>query len=225
MNLLAPTFLFRFAVPCREASELSLAAAAELDESHRIPSFSELEGRKAFADLRMAWHEDGLLVRVHVTGKTQPAWCKSTRIDDSDGLQLWLDTRDTHDLHRATRFCHRIALLPFGAGRGQREPKAGLVAINRARESPRPMEDSAIEAASVAEANGYRLWARITGSALTGYDGGEHRKLGFFFAVMDRELGWQTLSLGPELPVAEDPSLWGTLDLVEGAPRKRSRRR
>jgi hypothetical protein len=31
---------------------------------------------------------------------------------------------------------------------------------------------------------------------------------------MDRELGWQTFTVGRELPFAEDPSLWGTLDLV-----------
>ena len=27
--------------------------------------------------------------------------------------------------------------------------------------------------------------------------------------VIDRELGWQTFSLGPEYPVMDDPSLWG----------------
>jgi hypothetical protein len=63
--------------------------------------------------------------------------------------------------------------------------------------------------------NGYRLAAVIPGAALTGWDTQEHRKLGFFWAVSDRELGWQTFSLGPELPIAEDPSLWGTLELAE----------
>jgi hypothetical protein len=32
---------------------------------------------------------------------------------------------------------------------------------------------------------------------------------------MDRELGWQTLAIGPELPMAEDPSLWQSLHLVD----------
>jgi len=33
--------------------------------------------------------------------------------------------------------------------------------------------------------------------------------------VNDRELGWQTLAMGPELPIMEDPSLWQTLHLVD----------
>ena len=33
-------------------------------------------------------------------------------------------------------------------------------------------------------------------------------------AVIDRELGWQSLGLSPPLPVVEDPSLW--LELAVG---------
>jgi hypothetical protein len=32
--------------------------------------------------------------------------------------------------------------------------------------------------------------------------------------VVDRELGWQTLTMGSEFPIDEDPSLWGSLELV-----------
>jgi hypothetical protein len=56
--------------------------------------------------------------------------------------------------------------------------------------------------------------AVLPAQAITGYDSTEHKRLGFFYAVIDRELGWQTLALGPELPITEDPSLWGTLELV-----------
>jgi hypothetical protein len=61
---------------------------------------------------------------------------------------------------------------------------------------------------------GYELVARIAASALTGYNPTEHDRLGFTYAIVDRELGWQTFSVGPELPFMEDPSLWGTLELV-----------
>jgi hypothetical protein len=33
--------------------------------------------------------------------------------------------------------------------------------------------------------------------------------------VIDRELGWQTFNVGPEFPFQDDPSLWGTLELVK----------
>ena len=33
--------------------------------------------------------------------------------------------------------------------------------------------------------------------------------------VNDSELGYQTLALGPDMPIEEDPSLWHTLQLVD----------
>jgi hypothetical protein len=48
----------------------------------------------------------------------------------------------------------------------------------------------------------------------TGFDTEEHSRLGFSYAIVDRELGWQTFSVGPEFPIQEDPSLWGTLELT-----------
>ncbi len=212
--LIAPNFLFRFSVPCRRVASATIADADDLDESYRLPCFSELEGRQPFAEVRLGWHETGLLFRVTVTGKQQPLWCRPSRIEDSDGVQLWIDTRDTHNVHRASRFCHRFALLPSGGGQRLDKPSVALLAINRARESPRPPEGIAFSLRSTMTANGYRLAAIIPGAALTGWDSQEHRKLGFFWAVSDRELGWQTFSLGPELPIAEDPSLWGTLELA-----------
>ena len=50
--------------------------------------------------------------------------------------------------------------------------------------------------------------------ALGGWDPDEHPKLGFNYAVIDRELGDQTLAVGREFPISEDPSLWQTLELV-----------
>ena len=44
---------------------------------------------------------------------------------------------------------------------------------------------------------------------MTGYDPEQQPRVSIYYAVIDRELGWQTLSLGPEFPVMDDPSLWG----------------
>ena len=41
----------------------------------------------------------------------------------------------------------------------------------------------------------------------------ETDRLGFSYLIADRELGSQSLAIGPEFPVLEDPSLWGTLEL------------
>jgi len=90
-----------------------------------------------------------------------------------------------------------------------------MLAINRARESPKPVSSTALKVRREKRIDGYLLQAHIPAEALTGFDPTEHPKLGFMYAVIDRELGWQTLNLGPEFPITEDPSLWSTLELVD----------
>jgi hypothetical protein len=212
--LLAPTFLFHFSIPCRRCDPLWSAKSAELGSQYVLPSFGELEGRPKFADLRAAWSEEGLLFTLQVSGKRQNVWCRSSRIEDSDGLHVWIDTRDTHNIHRASRFCHRFVFLPTGGGSAENEPLARMVVINRAREDPKSVADSTFRIRSNIHSGGYTLQVHIPAGALTGYEPLEHPRLGFMYAVVDRELGWQTLTMGSEFPIDEDPSLWGSLELV-----------
>jgi hypothetical protein len=190
------------------------AAGLKLSEGHRLPCFAELSGTKPFADVRLGWNEQGLAVNVTVRGKQQPPWCRDSRIDDSDGVQIFIDTRNTQNIHRASRFCHRFAFLPIGAGRKLDEPLAVLLAINRAKESPREMEAGALRMRCQRLPDGYAIEAFIPAGALTGFSPADQPAIGFSYAVIDRELGWQTFSVGPEMPFLEDPSLWGTLELT-----------
>jgi hypothetical protein len=215
--LLASTFLFRFSIPCRRCDSLWPVKGGELGAEYALPSFGELEGRPKFADLRIAWSEDGLLFTLRVSGKRQSLWCRSSRIEDSDGLHVWIDTRDTHNIHRASRFCHRFAFLPIGSGAGENQPLGRLLVIHRSREDPKSVADSALRVHAVVDPGAYLLQAYIPAAALTGFDPLEHPRLGFMYAVADRELGWQTLSMGPEFPIDEDPSLWGSLELILNA--------
>jgi hypothetical protein len=214
-QLVSPTMLFRFAAPCLYSEAAWTAKGCALAEKYRLPCFAELEGRPNFADVRLAWSEKGLVLNVQVRGKQQPVWCRDSRIEDSDGVQVWIDTRNTQNIHRAGRFCHRFALLPIGAGRRLDEPVAALLAINRAKESPREIDHGALSIKSTQHRGGYALEAFLPATALTGYSPADQPALGFSYAVIDRELGWQTFSVGQELPFAEDPSLWGTLDLLK----------
>jgi hypothetical protein len=215
-DLLVPSrFLFRFKVSCRYKEPLWSVAGAGLDESYVLPNLAELEGQAAHAEIRAAWSEAGVALAVRVTGKSQPVWCRATRPEDSDGMQVWIDTRDVHNVHRANRFCHRLIFLPRGGGRKLDGPMAQWIAINRAREQPRPIEPAQLHARSDVTAHGYLLEAFIEAAALTGFDPAEHPRLGFALAVSDRELGEQTLGVGSPMPYQEDPSLWITLELVK----------
>jgi hypothetical protein len=213
--LLAPTFLYRFAVPCQYVADLDKRMPLALPDSCVLPTLSMLEDKPRLADVRMAWSEAGLGVSVRVQGKKQPPWCRDSRIEDSDGLQVWIDTRNTQNIHRAGRFCHRFAFMPIGGGRKLDEPVAALLAINRAKESPREIEPRQIVVSSQRRVDGYTLDAFLPADILTGYNPSDQPQLGFTYALTDRELGTQTFTIGPEFPIDEDPSLWGTLDLVK----------
>ncbi|MFZ5833467.1 MAG: hypothetical protein ACOY3P_25555 [Planctomycetota bacterium] len=214
--LLPSRFLFRLSVPCRQVQKLWTAQGAKLDETHRLPNFGELEGRAAWAEVRAGWNEEGLVFSVRVRGKKQPAWCRASRPEDSDGVQFWIDTRDVHNVHRASRFCHRFLFMPSGGGKKVDVPHAAILPINRAREQPRPVADGALQVRATITADGYTLDALLPAAALTGFDPAEYPRLGFHYAVIDRELGEQTFGPGSPLPYDEDPSLWATLELVRG---------
>lgn len=214
-KLIPSTFLFRMAIDCHHCDAKWTPRGFDLEEKHVIPSFrAELEEGPHFADFRIGWNETGIYVSLRTTGKNQSPWCRESRVEDSDGLSLWLDTRDTQTVHRATRFCHRFVMLPQGSGRLMDEPVAAAATIARAKELHKPIQPGSIPVRSEKRVDGYILQAFIPADVLTGFDPAEHPKLGFYYAIMDREMGWQTFSLGPEFPFASDPSLWGTIELV-----------
>ena len=188
-----------------------------MDESYRLTNLAELEGMARSADFRMAWSETGLAFRAQMFGKRQPPWCRANRPEDSDGVQVWIDTRDVHNVHRAGRFCHRFLFMPAGGGNRLDQPVAQWLPIHRAKEHPRAIAQGQVRLRSEKLADGYVLEAMLAAEALTGFDPQEHPRLGFTYAITDRELGELTFSAGTPMPYQEDPSLWATLELVRSS--------
>jgi hypothetical protein len=213
-TLIDPRFLFRFAAPLLHCDKLWSDSGVKLSEKHRLVSLAELEGAKPIADLRAAWSETGLAFTVRVKGKRQPPWCRESRLEDSDGLQVWIDTRDTHNIHRASRFCNRFAFLPAGGPPKHTGPVADQLIINRARENAPAVRPQMLKVRSEKRVDGYLLEGFLPAEAISGFDPAEHPRLGFTYALFDRELGLQTFSVGTGYPYEEDPSVWATLELA-----------
>ncbi len=214
-RLIDPTFLFRFTLPCRYVKETWTAEGVGLSEAYALPALNALDGAPPLAEIRAGWNEKGLYFCAIVRGKRQLPWCRDGSIDESDGLNLWIDTRDTQSIHRASRFCHRFAFIPSGGGNRRQDPVAGQLMIQRAKEHAKPVLPRKLGVRSEVRVDGYVLEAHIQADALTGFDPGEHPRLGFMYAVVDRERGTQTLAMGNEFPYYEDPSLWASLELVK----------
>jgi hypothetical protein len=187
----------------------------KLDEACLLPNLQGLDGEDdSWCRLSAAWSQQGLVLQTQVIGKKQPPWCRESRLEESDGVEIWLDTRATLNVHRATRYCHRFIFLPLGSGKQMDQPVADQLLIQRARENARPVRPKQLGAACRITKEGYVMSIRIPSDALTGYDPQEHPKLGFAILVRDRELGLHTLGVGKPFPFWEDPSLWSTLELV-----------
>jgi hypothetical protein len=186
----------------------------QLPAEAELPSIgTSISGQNNFATLKLAVSESGLFMSASVSGKRQLPWCRESRLEDSDGLHVWIDTRNSRDVHRATRFCHRFVFAPMGRGPKSEQPFAGWAPINRARDNSRPPPEKLLYAHAKVSQTGYELSAAVHWQALSGFDRADFPVLGFYAAVIDRELGWQSLGLGPPLPVVEDPSLWCELAL------------
>jgi len=209
-------FLYRFRFPC----EYVPAGTAVLDETYLLPNVSQLEGvdfqGRVSYNFRIGWNETGLFFLLTVSGKTQSLWCRTSQPDESDGIQICLDTRDIKDIHRASRFCHRLLFMPIGGGRDQAHPTAFWLPIHRAKEYPNSIDLSQLKMQSHVSADGYQLHVFLPGKILTGFDPMEHPNLGFHFVVADREYGNSYFLISPPLPHDQDPSLWGTLMMVKG---------
>jgi hypothetical protein len=212
-----PRFLFRFAFAAPYLADfLPKVLPAELPDACVLPSLTDLDGASEFAEWRAGWNERGLAISVTVRGKQQPVKCDPSSPKTSDGVQLWIDTRCTQNVHRATRFCHHFVMLPNGRGAKQREPSIMQVPLANARdEAPARSADAAITLASAITEDGYQLCVWFSASSLHGFDPESHAKLGFYAVVRDAELGEQYLSVGREFPIDFDPSLWQTLELVK----------
>ncbi len=210
--LLPKRFLFAFSQPCLYRHPLW--TDQRLEPKYRLIHFAELEEEPIRAEVRAAWSDEGLAFAVTVEGKRQPPWCRRHRAEDSDGVQIWIDTRAVHNVHRAGRFCHSFLFLPAGGGSRLDEPVAQAMLINRAKENPRDSRSERLRVVSQKLPGGYTLDVFIPAAALTGFDPQEHPRLGFTYALLDRELGEQTLGVGSPMPYQEDPSLWTTLELM-----------
>jgi hypothetical protein len=214
-SLIPTRFLFRFSLPCRYQEKLWTAKGAELGEAFRLANFAELENLPVAMEVRAGWSKAGVAFWMNVRGKKQAPWCRASKPEDSDGFQVWIDTRDVHNVHRASRFCHQFLFLPTGGGKNLEDPAAFLVPINRAKELPHPLKPGLVKVRSEKRKDGYLLEAFLPAEALTGFDPLEHPRLGFNYALIDRELGEHTLTVGSPMPYDEDPSFWATLELVK----------
>jgi hypothetical protein len=218
--LLPQAFWFRLAIPCRRIDGLprnpgGKGRLLDLPAGCALPATARLEGNEPWADVRVAWNPFGLAVAVEATGRAAPL-AFDDRPEGAGGVQLWIDTRDTRNISRATRFCQRFAarLLPAGPSG---KPALGVEVtprpIARALADPPPVRPEKIASRAERLRDGWRIEMFLPAEVLHGFDPETNRRLGFAYQVSDPDRPDQFLGVGREFPIGENPSLWSTLEL------------
>src|SRR5262249_10947487 len=137
--LLPQSFWFKLSLPCQRIDGLPRAGAKrllDLPETCKLPQTALLDGKAPWAEVRVAWNPKGLAVAGEAEGKRE-GLLADDRPEGQYAVQVWVDTRDTRNVSRATRFCHRFdARLARGTG------KAGLAV----KVQPRPIARAVADA-------------------------------------------------------------------------------
>ena len=216
MNLNIPTrsfFTFEYACPATEVTPFLKGNLTGWSDANRLPELMSIERKDTYAEVFLGWSDEGLYLGFDVKGaaglEVQPK-----RPLKGDGVQVWIDTRDVRNVHRASRYCHHFYFLAVG-GRDDR-PVAGQMRIRRARAQGKPCDPQMITVRSKVGKRGYRLSAHLPSEILTGFDPTDSNRIGFTYLIRDTRLGRQYWTADEPLPVAYDPSLWGTVTLIEG---------
>jgi hypothetical protein len=222
--LLPPVFWFRFTFACLRVEGIPRKSKAgpllDLPESCRLPETVRLEDREPWAEIRAGWNHGGLGFQVTCRGKTGRYVDDEDLPEASDGVQLWIDTRDTRDIHRASRFCHRYSAVVVPSGRSFLSVKLRQRKLNRAAADPVRVRPENVQTRAERTTDGWRLELFFSPETLNGFDPEVNRRLGFYAVVTDPARGDQPLGTGRDFPTAEDPSLWNTLELVDRPARE-----
>lgn len=212
LDLVPARTFFRFEVPIRYWDRRP-RVDADLNKwpgRFLVPPLGELEHVRPFAAVYWAWNEGGFYFAYHVPKRWSPPHCNPSEWWKGDGARLCIDTRDTRDVRRGTRFCHFFYFLPLGGGPDRQQPIAGFHRMSRAKESPPAPDVSLIPIAARVLPGSYSFEAAIPASCLNGWDPDEHPRIGVFYKVNDTSHGSQTLSVADGLGWNVDPSTWAT---------------
>lgn len=208
--LIPNRLLFRFEFPLRHPAKPPKidGDVSEWTDAELLPPLGGMDNEAIFAPVWCCWNEDGITIATRVAGKRSPLRCDPKTFWQGDNLRLMLDMRDTRNIKRATRYCQHFYFLPCGGKDGG--PVAAGVPVNRAKENAPPVPPERIPIAANISKTGYTLEAHIPADCLNGFDPEQHRRIGFYYMLEDRDLGRQSFSIGDDLPWHVDPSLWAT---------------
>ena len=215
--LLPQAFWFRFAFPCNRVEGIPRANISggllALPEACSLPDLKQLDNGTPWAGVRLGWNARGLGITVVAQGISphQPA---DHRPEGFALAQFWVDTRDTRNVSRATRFCHRFVVrLDRADSRGRLQAQVAQRTVARAVADAPLCRSEEMPVRVELSRTGWLLELFLPSQVLHGFDPDTNRRLGFAYHVADNIRDDQFLGVGRDMPIGDNPSLWSTLEL------------
>lgn len=220
MQMIPPRLLLKVEHYCPSVQGSLEGKFPNLGEKGVIDNLASLNpvtsvGGKNFGLLKTGWTPEGLFFHLEVSGKTKDPEGALDKPLQSDGLTFLIDTHYSRSSHRATAFCHMFHFLAAGGGHDGTEAFFFQGQFRRAMDNAPPAPAGSVAFRSRRFRGGYEIEGFLSAEALHGYDPQSNRELGFFYRLLDRELGEQTLLPGVEDVPLDDPTLWETLKLAD----------
>ncbi len=215
--LLPQAFWFKIAASCTRLDEMprpdDRKRLLDLPSSCALPDGARLEGLTSWAEVRIAWNALGLGIAVIAAGVSDMQLVPD-RPEGFADVQFWVNTRDTRNVSRATRFCHRFSAPIRIRGTGRKlEVEVVQRPIARAVADAPMSKPGLIQSRGELTRSGWMLEVFLPAQALSGFDPETNRRLGFAYQVSDHVRSDQFLGVGRDFPIGENPSLWSTLEL------------
>ncbi|MGP0064839.1 MAG: hypothetical protein ACLQGP_14730 [Isosphaeraceae bacterium] len=217
--LLPQAFWFRIAAPSSRLDEIPRSddrkKLLDLPPACALPDGARFEGRSSWAEVRLAWNPRGLGIAVIADGIAD-IQLSPDRPEGFADVQFWVDTRDTRDVSRATRFCHRFTapLRVRGIGRKLEVEVVQRPIARAVADAPISRSDLIASRAEFTR-SGWTLEVFLPAPILNGFDPETNRRLGFAYQVADHVRDDQFLGVGRDFPIGENPGLWSTIELKD----------
>ena len=213
--IVPPSFLFQYQlfIPRMDDLPRKKGRRLQLPDTARVFVPATMNQGAAGLDVRLAWNPDGLGMELILQGKKQELSGRRHDLKHSDHVLVFIDTRHTANVHRATQFCTSMQILPSDEAADD-GPTVQFVDIAQQRGTHREQDAKKVVVAVESVNDGYRLELWIPAAQIPGFaETPEIGHLGFYVVVEDTELGQLPLSIGEDFPVALDPSTWLQLNL------------
>ncbi len=213
--IVPPSFLFQYQLSVPRIDDLprKKGGRLQLPDVARVFVPARMNEGSAGLDVKLAWNPAGLGMELAVHGKKQEISGRRHDLKHSDHVLVFIDTRHTANVHRATQFCTALQILPADEAVDD-QPTVQFIDIAQQRGTHRAQDTKGVEIAVDTVSGGYRLELWIPAAQMPGFaETPEIGHLGFYVVVEDTELGQLPLSIGDDFPIAHDPSTWLQLNL------------